>query len=135
MARVRSDVNYLNRRNVDSAIARCGYSKATPGKVIAELTFGFWRQLTTNAMEKGLWVPYLHNAFPKGTSRKEVDRQIGVVNKLRNRIAHHEPLFTATLDPKMGHDGMMACLQLIAPPVHTHVTGTSKVNQILTQKP
>lgn len=83
-----SDVNSINRKNVDGAIARCGYSQATSGKVIAELSLGFWRQLTTNAMEKTFWVPYLNTASPRGTSRKSVDAQIGAVNKLRNRIAH-----------------------------------------------
>lgn len=130
-----SDVNSINRKNVDQAIAKCGFGQATPGKVIAELTFGFWRQLTTNSMEKTLWVPYLHHAFPKGTSRKEVDGQVGEVNKLRNRIAHHEPLFTPTLDPKLTHEGMMSCLQLLAPPVHNHVAQTSIFNQVLGQKP
>lgn len=63
-----SDENYRTRKNVDDAIRRCGYSKASSGKVIAELSFGFWRQLTTKAMEKSIWVPYLHHAFPSGTS-------------------------------------------------------------------
>src|SRR5699024_38439 len=30
----------------------------------------------TNAMEKAVWVPYLHTAFPKGTERRKVDSQI-----------------------------------------------------------
>lgn len=130
-----TDVNFLTRKNVDDAIKRCGYTHATPGKVVAELTFGFWRQLTTNAMEKSVWVPYLHKAFPKGTSRHLVDNDIASVNALRNRIAHHEPLFTATLDPAAVHVRMMNCLLLISPAVHAHVSHTSKVAHVLTLKP
>jgi hypothetical protein len=130
-----SDVNFFNRKNVDDAIKRCGYGTATPGKVLAELTFGFWRQLTTNAMEKSVWVPYLHKAFPPGTSRRAVDADVADVNKLRNRIAHHEPLFTPTLDASSVHTRMMGCLLLVAPDVHAHVLRTSKVTQVLALKP
>lgn len=130
-----SDVNFLNRQAVDKAIARCGYGRATPGKVLAELTFGFWRQFTTNAMEKSVWVPYLHTAFPAGTRRHDVDAQIEAVNKLRNRIAHHEPLITSTMDPALVHSGMMDCLLRVQPEVHAHVTATSKVDEVLALRP
>ncbi|UPL10696.1 Abi family protein [Microbacterium sufflavum] len=130
-----SDVNFLNRKNVDDAIKRCGFGKATPGKVLAELTFGFWRQFTTKSMEKTVWVPYLHKAFPRGTSRSAVDIDIAAVNSLRNRIAHHEPLFTPTLDPIAVHRQMMHCLLLIAPDVHAHVSQTSRVHVVFAAKP
>lgn len=130
-----SDVNFLTRRNVDEAIKKCGYGNANPGKVIAELTFGFWRQFTTASMEKSVWVPYLHRAFPRGTSRSTVDAQISAVNTLRNRIAHHEPLFAQTLDPNAVHDDMMECLLLLSPDVHTHVLRTSSVLPLLAAKP
>lgn len=130
-----SDVNFLNRKAVDKAISLCGHSAATPGKVIAELTFGFWRQFTTKAMEKAVWVPYLHTAFPPGTNRHSVDGTIEAVNKLRNRIAHHEPLFTRTLDPAVVHAEMIACLGLLQPDVQNHVLRTSQVNAVLARKP
>lgn len=130
-----SDVNFITRKNVDSAIKRCGYAHATSGKVLAELTFGFWRQLTTKAMEKSVWVPYLHKAFPPGTSRALVDTRIAAVNELRNRIAHHEPLFTTTADPNIVHANMMQCLLLLAPDVHTYVAGSSTAAQLLAAKP
>lgn len=130
-----SDVNFRTRKSVDDAIRSCGYGKANPGKVIAELSFGFWRQLTTNAMEKAVWVPYLHTAFPKGTERRKVDSQISAVNQLRNRIAHHEPLFTSTVVPSDTHEDMLACLMLFAPAVHHHIVSTSKVVEVLADKP
>jgi hypothetical protein len=130
-----SDVNYRTRKNVDDAIKKCGYGNANPGKVIAELSFGFWRQLTTNAMEKSVWVPHLHTAFPQGTSRSTIDTQISAVNRLRNRIAHHEPLFTSTVDPSAIHADMMDCLLLLSPYVHAHILHTSKVSQMLAEKP
>jgi hypothetical protein len=132
-----SDVNALNRKAVDAAIARCGFGSATPGKVIAELTLGFWRQLTTNAMEKTVWVPYLHHAFPKGTQRSYVDHTIESVNTLRNRIAHHEPIATrsGSPDPARVHREMVNILDGIAPAVHSHVSATSRVRHVLTLRP
>ena len=130
-----ADVNFLTRKNVDDAIKRSGYKHATSGKVIAELSFGFWRQLTTKAMEKSMWVPYLHKAFPHGTDRSVVDAQVKTINDLRNRIARHEPLFTATLDPTQAHEALMQCLELIAPPVHTYVVAKSKARTALEAKP
>lgn len=130
-----SDVNFRTRKNVDDAIRKCGYGNADPGKVIAELTFGFWRQLTTKAMEKSVWVPYLHTAFPHGTSRSIIDAQISAVNALRNRIAHHEPLFTPTIDPETTHADMLDCLRLLSPDVYAHVLRTSKASQTLAAVP
>lgn len=82
-----------------------------------------------------MWVPYLHRAFPRGTSRAAVDIDIAAVNSLRNRIAHHEPLFTPTLDPIAVHGQMMHCLSLIAPDVHAHVSRTSRVHLVFAAKP
>src|SRR5699024_9970458 len=130
-----ADVNFVTRKNVDDAIKRSGYKHATSGKVIAELSFGFWRQLTTKAMEKSMWVPYLHKAFPHGTDRSVVDAQVKTINDLLNRIARHEPLFTATTDPTQAHEALMQCLELIAPPVHTYVVAKSKARTALEAKP
>lgn len=130
-----ADVNIHTRNKVDSAIKRSGYQKASPGKVIAELSFGFWRHLTTKAMEKPMWVPYIHKAFPSGTDRADIDRHIKTVNDLRNRIAHHEPLLTGALDPAEAHKSLMHCLELIAPEVHAYVAAKSKVDTALNAKP
>ncbi len=86
-------------------------------------------------MEKAVWVPYLHTAFPKGTERRKVDSQISAVNQLRNRIAHDEPLFTSTVVPSDTHEDMLACLMLFAPAVHHHIVSTSKVAEVLADKP
>jgi len=66
-----------------------------PGKVIAELTFGFWLQLTDSKLEHKLWVPYLHKAFAprKAPKRAVFNQQLEKLRQLRNRVAHHEPIF------------------------------------------
>lgn len=66
-----------------------------PGKVIAELTFGFWLQLTDSRLEHTLWVPCLHKAFNprKAPKRATFNQQLEKLRQLRNRVAHHEPIF------------------------------------------
>jgi hypothetical protein len=133
------DVNYLNRRAVDAAIRKCGGTRATPGKVIAELSFGFWRHLTTASHEKAVWVPYLHHAYPKGTNRANVDQIIGNINILRNRIAHHEPIFHPVrvpgMEPERLHQGLLDVLRMIAPDVEAHLGPTSTVASVILQRP
>lgn len=133
-----SDVNYLNRRAVDAAIRKCGGVKATPGKVIAELSFGFWRHLTAASHEKTLWVPYLHHAYPAKTQRKGIDETIGNINTVRNRIAHHEPVFDRrdpAQDPGQLHADMMTVLAMLAPDAHQHLAPHSTVSTVISQRP
>jgi len=70
-----------------------------PGKVVAELTFGFWLQLTDRRLEHPLWVPCLHKAFaPRKAPRRAVFNQgLEKLRQLRNRVAHHEPIFQLDL--------------------------------------
>jgi hypothetical protein len=73
----------------------------TPGRMLAELNFGFWVTLLSSKYENSLWRPCLRKAFPnrpKGTERKQVHGALNAVRRLRNRIAHHEPILQRQLD-------------------------------------
>ncbi|NMM92931.1 Abi family protein [Bifidobacterium oedipodis] len=86
------DANALNRASIHSAAS--SYKELSqPGKIIANLSFGFWAHLTDKAHERALWIPYLHHAWPVGTNRADLNAKIKLINECRNRIAHHEPLF------------------------------------------
>jgi hypothetical protein len=77
----------------------------TAGRVVAELSFGFWVKLLgpgwRNRYEHSLWVPALHKAFAGARSdpalpsftRKDVFQPIDALLLFRNRIAHHEPIY------------------------------------------
>jgi hypothetical protein len=62
----------------------------TPGRVVAELTFGFWVKLTASSYEKSLWVRYLYRIFPLKVKRSILHGRLVDLKTLRNRIAHHE---------------------------------------------
>lgn len=75
-----------------------------PPHMIAELSFGFWVSLLGRGgsgfnYEMDLWRPTLVKAFPhKPLSRKTVHNKLEHLRKLRNRIAHHEPIFQRHLE-------------------------------------
>jgi hypothetical protein len=71
--------------------------RAIRGKVIAELSFGFWRYLIASRYLTALWIPGGHAAFSFGprdlrTRRAEVERRMKNQLLVRNRAAHHEPI-------------------------------------------
>jgi hypothetical protein len=64
----------------------------TPGRVVAQLTFGFWVKLLGRSYEKAFWVPHLYKAFPqlRKPDRKQVFDRMDKIRGFRNSIAHHE---------------------------------------------
>jgi hypothetical protein len=76
----------------------------TTGKVIPELKFVFWQKMFTGRYDVRLWEPHLRRVLPNldaskpvDTLRQEVYADLEHVRFLRNRIAHHEPIFRRNL--------------------------------------
>jgi hypothetical protein len=67
----------------------------TPGRVISELSFGFWTSLFDVRFEMTLW-KNLRLAFPNCPKeirkRKTMSSKFNGIRKLRNRIFHHEAI-------------------------------------------
>lgn len=78
-------------------------SNPTTGKVIAELKFVFWQKLFTARNDVRLWEPHIGWAFPYASTmpaaslRNRIYQDLDVLRHLRNRLAHHEPVFTRNL--------------------------------------
>ncbi|MGC2857334.1 hypothetical protein ACM64Y_17840 [Novispirillum sp. DQ9] len=75
----------------------------TVGKMIADMKFAFWVSMFTARHRDRLWAPSFEAKFPNHTApswedgRQHVHRTVDQVRTLRNRIAHHEPIFTRPL--------------------------------------
>lgn len=95
--------------------------------------FGFWRYLSSAAHEKTLWVPALHHAFKPGTDRRDVDRPIGRLHNLRNRVVHHEPLLRSNVAGRL--TDAIVVTSLIDPQLGQHLNATSRVPALLQQRP
>ena len=100
-----------------------------PGKVIAELTFGFWLSLTDRQLEHSLWTPCLHRAFHprRPPKRATFNQQLEKLRHLRNRIAHHEPIFH--LDLIHAHQRISEVNSLFCYTTTRMMNSTSKVKR------
>lgn len=72
------------------------------GRVIAGLTFHFWVAMHENKYRDVLWTPFLRKLWPDGENIKKVHKDLLKIRDLRNRIAHHEPIFTARWRSRTG---------------------------------
>lgn len=70
----------------------------TPDRVVADLTFGFWVELFANAYDTSIWRTDLYQVFsPRIKNRPHIHDVLDRLRTLRNRIAHHEPIFQRNL--------------------------------------
>ena len=67
----------------------------TPGRIVSELSFGFWTSFFDKSFENNLWknlrfvFPYCPKSIRK---RRTMSSKLNGIRKLRNRIFHHEPI-------------------------------------------
>ena len=100
-----------------------GYSA---NDVVAELTLGFWTSLLANRYHQRLWVPALNYAFPHWNGRRgTLQQRLERLRRLRNRIAHHEPIFNRDL--MLDHDDILGVLACIDPAARDWVTDESRL--------
>ena len=63
------------------------------GRVVSELSLGFWVRLLGKKYEKTLWRPTLRHAFPNYRGNfKPLSNRVHAIRDLRNAIAHQEPI-------------------------------------------
>jgi hypothetical protein len=131
------DLNTRNRASITEASRRARTAAPTPGQVIAELPFGFWRHLTDAAHEKVLWIPILSWAFPPKSDRKQIERKLTLINGVRNRASHHEQVF----DPKLQTEVTRASAaigelaEMLLPELAAHIKQTSTVSEVISRNP
>lgn len=106
-----------------------------PGKVVAELNFGFWRFLLDRRYQATLWGPCLRHAFPHQQPRRRADvyAPVASANWLRNRIAHHEPIHGLTLERR--HQDLLRVSAYIDPGLAAWLSGLSRVPMLLASRP
>lgn len=106
-----------------------------PGHVVAELTFGFWIGLLGKGRdyEKRLWTPALRRAFPNYRgSRGDLYAAFDSVRLLRNRIAHHEPVFGRSL--RDDHRAMLILAAYIDTDLGRYIAGSSRFHLVMSKR-
>ena len=83
-------------------------NEPTTGKVIAELKFVFWERMFTSRHDGAIWNHHLRTVLPNLDStksvqqlRKEAFDTLHGIRDLRNRIAHHEPIFPRNIQEEL----------------------------------
>jgi len=113
-----------------------------PPHVVAALAFGFWVSLLGRGgrlpilrssranYDMTLWRPALFRAFPNARKpRADVHRPLDYLRTLRNRIAHHEPIFSRHL--AADHTSILEVAGWICPSTREWIAHHSRVMDIL----
>lgn len=126
----RADIDTAKRR-----IASRGKPITTP-QIVANLSFGLWTALLAPSFNPHVWSAYLASAFPAlppGTSRRDIHQRAGRIGQLRNRIAHHEPIFRMNLSEE--YRATMELLTWICPVKAAWLRPHCRVPALLRVKP
>lgn len=99
-----SPVNSYSARQ-DLIRTRAPYTAAKKtSKVIPELRFVFWQNMFTKRHDRRVWQKNLASTFPGlptdtiQNNRALLHTELESIRKLRNRIAHHEPIIARNLN-------------------------------------
>jgi hypothetical protein len=105
------------------------------GKVIAELTFGFWRYVLAAPYQNALWAPALRHAFPqlRPARRGAVYQLVDRLNAVRNRVAHHEPVHALNIAAR--HRDVLLLASWIDIAAASWIEETSRVSDVLSLRP
>ena len=124
--------------------ARSGLKQSDPPQVVAALSFGFWVSLlgpggridARRARRKAnyemtLWRPALRGVFVhrRPLNRGQAHRPLDDLRILRNRIAHHEPIFRKNLT--LHHERLLDVAGWISPVTRAWIEHLSRVPAII----
>lgn len=125
--------------NPRSELEHVARTHTTVGQVIAELRFVFWQYTFTAGQEQRLWVPHLRTVLPNlpqgpvSSIRQRIHDDIEAVRGLRNRIAHHEPIFTRSISRDYGR--IIEMIGWRSAEAASWVDRTQTVTEILARRP
>lgn len=128
------------RYNPANDLQACAASLPTTGKIIAELKFAFWETLFTAGQDSRIWNAHFRACFPGAPTAQSIAQcratahaDLRIIRLLRNRIAHHEPIFTRNIadDYQRIHD-MIAWRNQVAA---AWMDGKQSVLAVLAAKP
>lgn len=121
-------------------LSNCAKRLPTAGKVVAELKFAFWQTLFVKGQQARLWDKHFADVFPGydrnltvKQARAAVYDDLEIIRRLRNRIAHHEPIFAHDLEEDRNR-----IRKLIAwrrPAIADWVDGIEDVSELLGNRP
>jgi len=109
-----------------------GARQEVHGRVLTELSFGFWRSLLSGSYNRSLWEPILRHSFPQ-VRRGKLFHAMGVFLTIRNRISHGEPIHRRNLEAD--YRLLVKTSGFIHPSLQEWIVGTSPIPTELENRP
>ncbi|WP_296107215.1 hypothetical protein [uncultured Agrobacterium sp.] len=109
-------------------------SIADHGRVVAELNWGFWTGLLAKRYEQ-LWRSHFRKVFQSEgpLTRAQIFQPLDDLRRLRNRIAHHEPILNRNI--AADYASIIELISYISPDTARWIDEHSRVAAVITAKP
>ena len=138
-------LDFLSRERIATAkrAAAHGGHGVAPPRVVEKLCFGFWTSLLSAGgridrssahkadYARTLWAPALRGAFAHRTflTRRQAQRALDRLRRLRNKVAHYEPIFMRPL--RNDHQLILDVTAWISPEARAWIEQNSRVPQLV----
>lgn len=134
------DKGVAGRYSAKSDLLGVSAKAKSVSQVTTELKFAFWEMLLSTSQYQRLWQNHLHLSFsgmkrdsPARDSLKLLQATVRHVRHLRNRIAHHEPIFYRDLEADL--ERVRALLEWRSPAGARWMQRTETVTPLLQRAP
>lgn len=110
--------------------------RTTPDHIVSALSFGFWLHMLTTNYQGSLWPIYFSISFPnkpQNIALRDLHRRADRLRILRNRIAHHKPIFDR--GPVSDYDNIITLIEWILDETAWFVRQTARLSQTINQRP
>lgn len=104
------------------------------GRVVAELNWGFWTGLLAKRYEQ-LWRSHFRKVFQSDgpLTRAQIFQPLDDLRRLRNRIAHHEPILNRNI--AADYAAILELVTYISPDTAQWIDAQSQVYDTIAAKP
>jgi hypothetical protein len=81
----------------------------SPNKILPELKLFWFENMLKSSQNSRIWTQHIQTVFPNATGvspdgiRQKLKEDCFIIRKIRNRIAHHEPIFNHPYLPNISH--------------------------------
>lgn len=124
-----------SRATLDKAVSRAEKARASSkDDVIARLTFDFWSNLFRPHYDRAIWQTGMKCLLPNTViTRARFKPLVMDINLLRNRIAHHEPIFA--MDVSNQYKRILTAIDHRSPQAAQWLKAHATVNKVMRTKP
>ena len=105
--------------------------------LLAELSMGFWVGLFKKEYKPAIWNKsnLFEDVFPHFNIKSHdrvatIHPKLQAINKLRNRIAHHEAIFDWEKDPNIYYNDIITILNWLDPALTSQLISICRFNQV-----